>query len=305
VITRVYSSPQAFKQALEQRLRTSAASGAEFARNRQLLVFDRFLARIVAVLGDAATLKGGLALELRLERARTTKDVDLRMTGSPDGLLAKLQETARRDAGDFMTFEVGPDDDHPDIRNDGAQYDGLRFRAECKLAGKLYGQQFGVDLMFGDPILGEPEIVVANDVLAFAGIAPPTLRVYPIETHIAEKLHAYTMPRARPNSRIKDLPDIALLATAQARALDAKRLRAALEQTFTFRKTHALPAMLPDPLPAWLTPYAAMAREDQLAWPTLDAVTKAAKAFLDPVLAGNLDAVWSPASWTWSRARAR
>ena len=66
---RTYPSPEAFKQALEQRLRTSAKSGAGFARKRQLLVFDRFLARVVAVLGDAATLKGGLVLELRLERA--------------------------------------------------------------------------------------------------------------------------------------------------------------------------------------------------------------------------------------------
>ena len=47
----------------------------------------------------------------------------------------------------------------------------------------------------GDPILGEPETIMTKDVLAFAGIAPPTLRVYPIETHVAEKLHAYTMPR--------------------------------------------------------------------------------------------------------------
>ena len=36
-----------------------------------------------AVLGDAVLLKGGLVLELRLERARTTKDIDLRVTGSP------------------------------------------------------------------------------------------------------------------------------------------------------------------------------------------------------------------------------
>ena len=298
---RTYSSAEAFKQALEQRLRTSAKTGAAFARKRQLLVFDRFLARVVAVLGDAATLKGGLVLELRLERARTTKDVDLRMVGSPDGALAKLQETARRDLGDFMTFELGPDDDHPDIQNDGMQYDGLRFRAECRLAGKIYGQPFGVDVAFGDPILGEPEVVVAEDVLAFAGITPPTLRLYPIETHIAEKLHAYTMPRARPNSRVKDLPDLALLATAQT--LEAKRLRAALEQTFGFRRTHPLPVILPDPLPAWVTPYAAMAREDQLAWPTLEDVTKAAKAFLDPVLAGDLDATWTPETWTWGRPR--
>lgn len=294
---RTYSSPAAFKQALEQRLRGSCKTGPEFARKRQLLVFDRFLARIVAALGDAAMLKGGLVLELRIERARTTKDIDLRLMGSPDDILSRLQEAARQDLNDFMVFEVSPDDDHPDIQNDGVQYDGLRFRAECRLAGKIYGQPFGVDVAFGDPILGEPEVVVADDVLAFAGIAPPTLRVYPIETHIAEKLHAYTMPRTRPNSRVKDLPDIALLGTAQA--IGAKRLRDALDQTFAFRKTHSLPIRLPDPLPAWDVPYATIAREDQLAWPTLGEVAKAAQAFLDPVLAGGLDAVWDPRGWTW------
>jgi hypothetical protein len=294
---RTYASPEAFKQALEQRLRTSARAGAELSRRRQLLVFDRFLARVVAVLGEAAMLKGGLVLELRIERARTTKDVDLRLSGSPEGVLAKLREAARRDLGDFMAFEVRPDDSHPEIQNDGMQYDGLRFRAECRLAGKLYGHPFGVDVVFGEPLLGEPDVVVATDTLAFAGIAPPTLRIYPVETHIAEKLHAYTIPRARPNSRVKDLPDVALLATV--RRIEAKRLREALEQTFGFRETHALPAMLPDPLPAWATPYAAMARENQLAWATLDEVARAAKAFLDPVLAGNLDATWSPDTWTW------
>jgi Nucleotidyl transferase AbiEii toxin, Type IV TA system len=267
------------------------------AREGLSLVFNRFLAHVVAVLSDTAMLKGDLVLKLRLDRARATKDVDLRIAGSPDGIFAKLQEAARRDLADFMTFEVGPDEDHPEIQNEGMQYDGLRFHAECKLAGKLYGQPFGVDVAFDDPILGEPEIVVAEDVLAFPGIAPPTLRRYPIETHIAEKLRAYTMPRRCPNSRVKDLPDIALLATAQA--VGAKRLRAALDQTFAFRKTHPLPAVLPDPLSAWAKPYAAMAREDRLDWPTLDDVTTAAKAFLNPVLAGDLDATWDTDTWAW------
>jgi hypothetical protein len=238
-----------------------------------------------------------LVLELRLDRARTTKDVDLRMVGSPDDLLAKLQQAGRLGLGDFMIFEVVPDDDHPEIQNAAVQYDGLRFRAECRLAGKIYGQPFGVDVAFGDPILGQPDVVVAEDVLGFAGIAPPTLRLYPIETHIAEKLHAYTMPRPRPNSRVKDLPDLALLASAQE--LHAERLRVALEQTFMFRKTHALPASVPPPLGSWTTPYAAMAREDQLVWATIEEVTKAAKAFLDPVLAGDLDARWMPHEWRW------
>jgi hypothetical protein len=66
---RTYSSPQAFKEAVEQRLRTASKNGVDFARRRQLLVFDRFLARLVAVLRDAVLLKGGLVLELRLDRA--------------------------------------------------------------------------------------------------------------------------------------------------------------------------------------------------------------------------------------------
>ena len=45
------ASPQAFKQALEQRLRSSSPTSADFTRRRQLLVFDRFLARTAAVFG--------------------------------------------------------------------------------------------------------------------------------------------------------------------------------------------------------------------------------------------------------------
>jgi Nucleotidyl transferase AbiEii toxin, Type IV TA system len=297
--TRRYASPEAFKQALEQRLRAVTKTGADFARKRQLLVFDRLLARIVQVLGTAVTLKGGLVLELRLDRARTTKDIDLRMTGSADGVLARLQEAARLDLGDFFTFEVGPDQDRPEIQGDGMIYDGLRFQATCTMAGKPYGQPFGVDVGFSDPILGAPDVVTAEDTLSFAGIAPPTLRLYPIETHVAEKLHAYTLPRTRPNSRLKDLPDLALL--AGVKPLESKRVRAALEQTFGFRKTHDLPAALPEPPATWAAPYAAMAAEDQLGWATLADVTSAARAFLDPVLGGSLDLIWDPARRAWGR----
>ena len=90
MIARQYATPLAFKQALEQRLRSASATGADFARRRQLLVFDRFLARLAQVAGDAVTLKGGLVLELRLARARTTKDVDLRMMGSSGDVLDRL-----------------------------------------------------------------------------------------------------------------------------------------------------------------------------------------------------------------------
>jgi predicted nucleotidyltransferase component of viral defense system len=285
MIVQSYASPLAFKQALEQRLKSASNSGVDFARRRQLLVFDRFLARIVRVFGDAAVLKGGLALELRLERARTTKDIDLCLKGSPATVLERLQEAGRQALGDYMSFEVTPDQDHPTIQNDGMQYDGLRFRAVCRLAGKLYGQPFGVDIAFGDRILGDPEEITADDVLAFAGIAPPSVRVYPIETHIAEKLHAYTMPRTRPNTRVKDLPDMVLLATIKP--IDAKRLRNALDLTFDFRATHQLPSSLPEPPASWVTPYSELARSNDLAWKTIEQITSAASAFLNAVLVGN------------------
>jgi hypothetical protein len=165
----------------------------------------------------------------------------------------------------------------------------------------LYGQAFGIDVAFGDPMLGEPEVVTGDGLLSFAGIEPATLRLYPVETHIAEKLHAYTLPRATPSTRVKDLPDLALLGQAGAR--EAATIREALEQTFGFRETHPVPERLPDPPLEWEEPYAAMAAEDDLPWSTLSSVTAAAREFLDPVLAGGKGDRWSPATWTWAPAR--
>lgn len=294
---RTYDTPTAFKRALEDRLKAASPTGVDFARRRQLLVFDRFLARMAVAFGDAVMLKGGLVLELRLERARTTKDIDVRLAGSSDDILARLQAAGGLDLGDFMQFEVAPDPDTPEITGDGVQYDGYRFRAECRLAGKVYGARFGVDIAFGGVLSGDIEEITTDDLLGFAGIAPPRLRVVPIETHIAEKLHAYTMPRARPNTRVKDLPDLALLGTI--RPLDAARVREAIARTFGSRRVHPVPASLPPPPEAWTAPYARMAELDDLPWRTLAEVEAVARAFLDPLLASERDAVWDPASWIW------
>ena len=93
-----------------------------------------------------------------------------------------------------MVFNVAPDAEHPAITNEGMVYEGQRYRVSCALAGKPYGQRFGLDIAFADPIFGEPDIATADDVLGFAGIEPPTLRLYPItrDTHRGEapRLHA-------------------------------------------------------------------------------------------------------------------
>jgi hypothetical protein len=71
-----------------------------------------------------------------------------------------------------MVFNVAPDADHPAITNEGMVYEGQRHSVTCTLAGKPYGQLFGLDIAFADPILGEPDIAVASDVLGFVGIDP-------------------------------------------------------------------------------------------------------------------------------------
>jgi hypothetical protein len=295
---RRYATPLAFKQALEQRIKSSSTTGADFARRRQLLVFDRLLARVVSVVGDAVTLKGGLVLEMRLARARTTKDIDLRMMGSADNVLERLQAAGRLDLGDYMSFEIQPDVDHPEIRNEGMKYDGYRYRAECRLAGAIYSRPFGVDVAFGDPLVGEPDLAVAEDLLSFAGIAPPTLRLYPVVSHIAEKLHALTMPRSRPNTRVRDLPDIALLATTGP--IEEAELRMAFEKTFRFRGTHSLPTSIPELPTFWDGPYAAMAAADELIWRTFAEVTEGVSCFLNPVLGHSPKGrIWLPADWYW------
>lgn len=157
-----YASPRAFKQALEQRVKTAPNSGVDFARRRQDLDFDWFLAPAMAVFPDAALLKGGLALDLGSERARATQDIDLRLLSSPDSVLSSLRETGRLDLIVFTTFELAPDAEHSQMQNARMRYKSLRFRIECRLEGKIYGRSFGMDIAVGDPCRRDDTIAVSG-----------------------------------------------------------------------------------------------------------------------------------------------
>lgn len=78
-----YASAPPFRQALETRLGAASSSGGpSLARLRKEVVFDRLLARLVAVAPDRWVLKGALALDYRFgDRARTTRDIDLAVAG--------------------------------------------------------------------------------------------------------------------------------------------------------------------------------------------------------------------------------
>jgi hypothetical protein len=299
IAPKTYKTPAGFKVALEDRLKKRASlRNVVVNRVRQRFVMERFLARIARAFGATVTLKGGLALELRLANARSTKDIDLRTIGDPETVLGRLREAAALNLDDHLVFSIDPDREHPTIED--AVYEGRRFRAGAALAGQVYGSPFGVDVAMGDPMHGAPDELVGDDFLDFIGVDPARIAAYPIETHIAEKLHAYTRPPARAgrvNSRVRDLPDLALLAST--RGIDGADLRTALAATFAFRATHAVPQAVPSPPPSWSVPYGVLAEEHDLPWRTLGEAHAVVAAFLDPLLGGEPGA-WLPARWQWS-----
>jgi hypothetical protein len=123
----------------------------------------------------------------------------------------------------------------------------------------------------------------------------------PLTQHLAEKLHAYTQPRTRKNSRAKDLVDLVLLPTLAS--VDMDRLRVALAVTFGQPGSHPLPSRLPAPPPSWATPFAALSAVTPGA-PTADVGEAWVRAadFWDPVLAGEATGLrWLTGRQEWGR----
>jgi hypothetical protein len=86
---RKYATAGAFRQALEERLKTiSRDERNDFQRLCRQVAFDRFLARLAGVNNPDWILKGGYAMELRFDTARSTRDLDFTLRkGNNDSAL--------------------------------------------------------------------------------------------------------------------------------------------------------------------------------------------------------------------------
>jgi hypothetical protein len=81
-----YANAAALRAALESRLNTmSAEQGLDLQRLRRQVVFDRLLCRLFRQADSPWLLKGGYAMELRIQSARTTRDIDLGLRKLPGG----------------------------------------------------------------------------------------------------------------------------------------------------------------------------------------------------------------------------
>ncbi|MGH3114253.1 MAG: nucleotidyl transferase AbiEii/AbiGii toxin family protein [Gaiellaceae bacterium] len=294
-----YHDAAAFRQALEQRLKTQAAGdGTRLARNRKRVAFDRLLARLDEVARGRWLLKGGFALDLRLaDRARATRDVDIDWQAAEEVLADTLAEAAALTSEDFFTFRIERTGMPPE-RLGGSH----RFRVAANLAGRLF-ETFLLDVGLGSSPVEDHDTLTTPDLLAFAEIEPVEVPAVPLERHVAEKVHAYTRRYRddQPSTRVKDLIDIVLI--SELAFFEFERLRDAIVRAFSERETHELPASLPAPPGEWAPPYRALADEVGLD-PDLFAGHRLAASFLDPLLAEESGLTrWDAQTNEWQRRR--
>jgi len=281
---RKYATAEAFRRALEERLkRTAQTDRIDLIRLRRQVSFDRLLARLFREEAAPWVLKGGYALELRFKSARATVDIDLtvRNVSGADAvqnevLRAMLQSAANASFGDWFEFAVGP----PIMDLTAAPYGGARFPIEARMDRRIFAR-FHLDAGIGDVIVEPVETIVCRNWLGFAGIESSRVRMIAREQQFAEKIHAYTLPRNTPNSRVKDLVDLALLIGSGG--LDKRRILEALLLTFERRATHDLAGLVPPPAD-WQIPFQPLAEECGL--PTnVSVVFAGIQSFVEEVLA--------------------
>lgn len=264
-----------FRKHLENHLRAhSTKTGESIQRLRRKVAFDRLLARIFSQVPSPFFLKGGYGMELRIARARATKDMDLtcikRLGDSKEPMseliLQDLQTLARVNLNDHFIYQIGQP--QSDIEN--APYGGSRHNVSTIIDNRPF-IEFHLDVG-GDFLINQTEKIPGANWLEFCGIPSPIIAMISIEQQFAEKLHSYTLPREQPNTRTKDLIDLILLLKPPNRSPEA--FQNAIQMVFRARNTHLLPAVLQQPPESWQKPFAKMAAECGISQSLQDGFTK-------------------------------
>jgi hypothetical protein len=178
----------------------------------------------------AFMIKGGVAIERRLDRPRTTKDMDLIFRDPGANLIDALDEAFSLDHDGWTIRRNGEPEALPKA---------IRIEARLEYRGKPWGT---VPLEISElegPIV-PAEHVQAFDLSQFGLQASKTLSVLPLRRQVAQKFHAMTEPprAGAENRRFRDLFDLWFL--RDKIPLDPD-MRFECIHTFRVRKKHAWP----------------------------------------------------------------
>ncbi len=268
-----YHNATAFRMALEERLKNiSKKEDMDVQSLRKKVAFDRFLARLFSKSELISwVLKDGYAMELWIKEARVSKDIDLVVNESlstqknlsQQSILSILREQAAYDLKDFFLFRI--DQSMQDL--EGPPYGGARYPVHAVMDGRTFAK-FHVDIAMGDIVIEPLERIKGRNWLKFAGFPDSELISVSKEQQFAEKLHAYTRPREKTNSRVRDLIDMVLLIQHGLRS-ESTKVKKCILTTFERYKTHSVPKKLEVPPQEWEKSYRQMAKEIGLAQNTI------------------------------------
>jgi hypothetical protein len=222
-----YATAAAMRAGLRDRFAAmvSAGTGHRLDQLQRQFAYDRLLARVFnGPDAERWVLKGAGALLAPLPEARHSLDLDLAYTFTPataadstaDAILAEavsaLHTAADRDLGDHFRFEI--------TRTSALQEQARGRRLDLVVyLGARYAA-FHVDVVVGTAMTGVPDSSPPLTPLKIEGLVRPSYRLFPLADHIADKLCAIIEVhdrggQAQPSTRVKDLVDLALIATTQ------------------------------------------------------------------------------------------
>jgi hypothetical protein len=219
--------------------------------------------------GPRFTIKGGVALELRLRtRARATRDLDLIVNHPTAALLDELDDALAQAFESFSFRRHGGTRPLP--------RGAVRVEVSVQYAGKSWSR-IQVDLSRREDV-AEFEMVPALHFPDYAFGFPEHLPCLSLYVQAAQKLHAMTLPSTATwtNDRFRDLVDLLLL---NELIEDAAAFRATCERVFQVRGTHPWPPVIDAP-ESWREPFRALARQVELPVEDLDEAVSHARTII-------------------------
>jgi len=195
-----------------------------------MFLLERAAVRLMAddKLRSSLIFKGGYVGVRVYNSSRYTTDLDAVIQGLPrEEAIQRIKEAMSVDGGDSVWFKF---ESIADLKTQG-DYGGIGLVFRGGLGQPppklIKAQLVNIDIGIGDPVTPAPRTISTSFTIGEGSL---TWQVYPVETILAEKIHALVKLGSR-NSRAKDVYDIHLfLPTANLTAL-----REAIKSTFEFR----------------------------------------------------------------------
>ena len=210
--------------------RAAKERGATAPQMLTMFLLERAAVRLMVddKLRSSLVFKGGYVGFRVYNSPRYTTDLDAVIRGlSRDEAINRIKEAMDQDRGDEVWFQF---ESVADLKAQG-DYGGIGLVFRGGLgeppAKIIKAQLIHIDIGVGDPVTPSPRSISTSFTIGEGSL---TWQVYPVETILAEKIHALVKLGSR-NSRAKDVYDVHLfLPTA-----NPATLRDGIKATFGFR----------------------------------------------------------------------